>query len=76
MVFEKDNKNIKLYNRQNIIKKKLLSSTCTNCTCCLSLDRAIYYHLVTCCIVNDVDYHGLRIKYLEKKKGKLQCRIE
>ncbi|RNA15608.1 hypothetical protein BpHYR1_015882 [Brachionus plicatilis] len=35
---------------------------CTNCTCYFFLDKAICYHIVACCLLDDINYLGLKDK--------------
>ncbi|RNA11741.1 hypothetical protein BpHYR1_020996 [Brachionus plicatilis] len=37
-------------------------SDCTNCTCYFFLDKAFCYHIVACCLLDDINYLGLKDK--------------
>ncbi|RNA08978.1 hypothetical protein BpHYR1_013556 [Brachionus plicatilis] len=44
-------------------------SDCTNCTCYFFLDKAICYHIVACCLLDDINYLGLKDKQFTEKNN-------
>ncbi|RNA31592.1 hypothetical protein BpHYR1_033294, partial [Brachionus plicatilis] len=58
--FGRENKNIKLCYLIQLFE--CFCSDCTNCTCYFFLDKAICYHIVACCLLDDINYLGLKDK--------------
>ncbi|RNA15068.1 hypothetical protein BpHYR1_005601 [Brachionus plicatilis] len=45
-----------------VINPECFCSDCTKCTCYFFLDKAICYHIVACCLLDDINYLGLKDK--------------